>query len=124
MAAFPLLEPYRRSYDLGLFAVRSEEAFGAGPIMRYRYGTTDETGQQLSLEYILLTEAELQQIRDHYNAQLGGTVAFDLPSIIWQGHTTQVFPAGVQWRYASPPEETHATGSRYDVTVQLESVLH
>lgn len=124
MTTFPSLEPFSREYTFGAFAV-DEEVSITGGMLRYRFGDgiSEEVSQQLTLIYQYLPEADLQLIRDHHIIQQGGTLAFNLPAVIWQGHTSDVFPADVQWRYVEPPTETHRSGDQYDVSVTLESVL-
>jgi hypothetical protein len=119
MATFPALEPHRRSWDFGQYAMTEEPAW-ASTSVRYRHGRnrTENIGQGLSLSYIFLSDAEAQLIRDHYVAQQGGTLAFNLPAIVWPGPS----PADVRWVYASPPEEDQRSGGLYDVTISLVTV--
>lgn len=122
MASFPSIEPFSRSYDFGSFAGREEPAWAAG-VVRYRHGANSALGQQLSLTYIHLNDSDVQLIRNHYMLQQGGVIPFSLPAIIWSGHTSDVFPAGIRWRYDGSPQEVQRSGGLVDVTVQLRSVL-
>lgn len=121
MAIFPELEPATRSYDLGAFPLTEEPSFSAGPV-RFRHATTP-TDYRLNLEYVYLTDAQATQIRTHFQSQGGTYRSFQLPSIIWKGHTFSgdVFPVGTRWRYAEAPEETHHETGRYSITVSLVS---
>ena len=122
MAAFPVLEPYGRSFDFGDFAMSEANAFGGGSM---RFTHSDEAlGHGLSLEYLEISEADMTAIRDHYREQQGGYLSFILPAIIWQGHTTvtTLVPAFGRWKYTAPPEEDHRQGKLYNVTVSLQYV--
>lgn len=121
MAIFPELEPATRSYDLGAFPLTEEPSFSAGPV-RFRHATTP-TDYRLTLEYAYLTDAQAAQIRSHFQGQGGTYRSFQLPSIIWKGHTFSgnVFPVGTRWRYAEAPEETHHEIGRYSIAISLVS---
>ncbi len=121
MADFPALAPNSRSYDFGAFSLTQQPSFSGGSIF-FRHGLTS-TDYRLTLEYRYITDAEITQIRTHFQSQGGTYRSFQLPSIIWQGHTFSgnVFPVGTRWRYADIPEETHHEIGRYSVTIALVS---
>ena len=122
MAIFPALEPYRRSYDFGDFAMSEVSAFGGGSV---RFTHADEPlGHRLTLEYLEISDADITAIRTHYRGQQGGYLSFTLPAIIWQGHpdVETMVPASGRWKYASELEEQHLRGKLYDVTVSLQYV--
>jgi len=122
MAVFPAIQPLRRSYDFPEFPLKEEGAW-PGVAVRYRTGYAPNAtgGVVLRLTYEDLTDAQMQQIRNHYRTVQGGTVDFNLPPIIWQGNTSGITPSLARWRYLAPPEETHKSAGRFDVTIELEA---
>jgi hypothetical protein len=121
MATFPSLEPATRSYDFGLFPLTEEPSISAG-IVRFRHSVTPQN-YQLTLGYAALTDAEASLIRQHFQGQGGGYRSFQLPSIIWRGHTFSgnVAPTNTRWRYIAAPEEEHFSVGYVNVTVTLGS---
>jgi len=121
MATFPELEPATRSYDFGLLPLTEEPSVSAG-IVRFRHSTTPQN-YQLTLGYQSLTDAEASLIREHYQSQGGGYRSFQLPSIIWAGHTFSgnIVPYTTRWRYIEAPEEEHASAGYVNVNVTLGS---
>ena len=121
MATFPGLEPATRSYDFGLFPLTEQPSLSAG-IVRFRHSITPQN-YQLTLGYTALTDAEASLIRQHYQGQGGGYRSFQLPSIIWRGHTFSgnVAPTNTRWRYIETPEEEHRSAGYVNVTVTLRS---
>ena len=122
MATFPALQPAARSYTLGTYSVTEERGFGGGSI-RFIHGYSNHSFE-LSLSFVSLTQAEAALIRNHYRGQQGGFIAFPLSTEAWDGHTTfyDVMPSSLEWRYASPPSETHTRNGRVDVEVSLSTV--
>jgi hypothetical protein len=85
---------------------------------------TKRITQTLSLAYQSLTEAEYYLIFDHYAGQDGGLLPFALPSIIWEGYSAVPISATeYEWRYTASLEITPTAPGRFDVTVELESVI-
>jgi hypothetical protein len=121
MATFPELEPAARAYDFGQFPLTEEASISAGTV-RFSHGDEPEN-YRLTLGYIDLTDAEADLIRQHYQGQGGGYRSFQLPSIIWRGHTFSgnVAPYTTLWRYVAPPAEDHASGGYVTMTVELGS---
>ena len=121
MATFPELEPATRAYDFGLFPLTEEPSISAG-IVRFRHSVTPQN-YQLTLGYVALTNAEAALIREHYQGQAGGYRSFQLPPIIWKGHTFSgnVVPTNTRWRYIKTPEEKHRSAGYVNVTVALGS---
>jgi hypothetical protein len=121
MATFPALEPATRSYDFGLFPLTEEPSISAG-IVRFRHSITPQN-YQLTLGYTALTDAEANLIREHYQFQGGGYRSFQLPPIIWAGHTFSgnIVPYTTRWRYIEAPEEEHFSVGYVNVTVTLGS---
>jgi hypothetical protein len=123
MAGFPPLRPSTRRYGFGLFPLSIESTLG-GDSVRFIHGT-NRLAIQLELGYEVISEAEAQQLRDHFRGQEGGHRSFLLPSVIWAGHSNpaNIVPIGTNWVYASQPEETHRSGRLFDVAVQLAAVI-
>lgn len=123
MADFPSLEPASRSWSMGAYPVTMQPAWGMAPFA-FRHGLKP-AAHALALGYQLLTAAQAAQIRSHYHGQRGQLLPFSLPSIIWRGALSATGPVdeATQWRYVSPPEETHRVGGLVDMTVELESVI-
>jgi hypothetical protein len=121
MATFPELEPAARSYDFGLFPLTEQPSLSAG-IVRFRHSTTPQN-YQLTLGYTALTDAEASLIREHFQGQGGGYRSFQLPPIVWRGHTFtgNVVPTNTRWRYIEAPEEEHRSAGYVNVTVTLGS---
>jgi hypothetical protein len=121
MATFPALEPATRSYDFGLFPLTEEPSVSAG-IVRFRHSITPQN-YQLTLGYTALTDAEAALMREHFQGQGGGYRSFQLPPIIWKGHTFSgnIVPYTTRWRYTAAPEEEHFSTGYVNVTVALGS---
>jgi len=121
MATFPELEPATRSYDFGLFPLTEQPSLSAG-IVRFRHSVTPQN-YQLTLGYTALTDAEASLIREHFQGQGGGYRSFQLPPIIWKGHTFtgNVVPTNTRWRYIEALGEEHRSAGYVNVTVALGS---
>jgi hypothetical protein len=121
MATFPELEPATRSYDFGLFPLTEQPSLSAG-IVRFRHSVTPQN-YQLTLGYTALTDAEASLIREHFQVQGGGYRSFQLPPIVWRGHTFtgNVVPTNTRWRYIEAPEEEQRSAGYVNVTVTLGS---
>mgnify|MGYP003643176913 CR=1 FL=1 len=121
MATFPELEPATRSYDFGQFPLTEESPASSGSV-RFKHGDTSQN-YQLTLGYTALTDSEAALIRQHFQSQGGGYRSFQLPSIIWAGHTFSgnVVPYSTRWRYIETPEEEHFSVGYVNVTVTLGS---
>lgn len=123
MTLYPAIIPSTRRYGLGLFPVTVETGFGGGSV-RFLHGSR-RYGIQLELGYEYLSEAEAQDLRDHYRGQDGGHRSFLLPNAIWAGHTApdQIVPLGTAWVYADEPSEDHRSGLLFDVGIRLVQVV-
>tara|TARA_A100001201_G_scaffold140463_1_gene133601 strand:- start:697 stop:1068 length:372 start_codon:yes stop_codon:yes gene_type:complete len=122
MATFPSLEPTSRSVSLGDCPQQGHQGT-SGDVVNFKFGS-DRVGQVLSLEYDYLTEAEAQQIIDHYRGQQGFLISFDLPAAVWSGYTTRPIPAAdYEWRYIAEPTIGITSPLNYNVSVELESVI-
>lgn len=121
MADFPALEPLRREWEFPDFPTLDYEGAG-GSTVSFEYGDTP-TDQPLTLVYKLLSEAEMQLIRDHYLAQQS-VHPFNLPAICFAGYVTPAdfFDPTQQWLYDGEPEEELVSVGNYNVDVALRSV--
>ena len=101
MANFPSIVPNQRTFSLGNNPQEQYESpDGVG--VRFLYSKTKQLNQTLSLEFVALTEAQINSITDHFAGQEGSLIPFDLPSEIWSGYSTvPVSSSNYQWRYAS-----------------------
>lgn len=118
-AAYPALKPVSRTYNMGQFAVSREIGFGGGQV-KFLHGDY-VSGLTMSLTYENLTQAEMASIRDHYRGQQGTVINFLLPADIWAGQSSviNIVPAGMRWKYSSPPEEAQKAGGYVDSKVEL-----
>lgn len=89
-------------------ATESDEAGGS---VRFLHGE-ESIRLTMELTYEGLTRAEATTLRDHYRDQQGAHIDFQLPAVIWAGHSSvdNIVPAGQHWRYGAEPEEDHVTG--------------
>lgn len=106
MADFPSLIPTARSFQLGQYPVKTYRAL-SGAVVRRSFGNRP-FGYTLELEFGNVSEAIVNTIIDHYNLQVGGTIGFAIPSIVFAGYTSvlqsKVRTAfGIEWLYAEPP---------------------
>lgn len=124
MADFPAIEPTRRAYDLGGYAMSATGSL-SGASVRFNHSTT-MIGARLTLTFADMPDAELETLRDHSRGQDGEFVSFRLPvATIWRGHTDPEFlaPASDRWVYDGEIDEGPAKpGGFYDVTVNLRHV--
>jgi hypothetical protein len=121
MATFPSLEPATRGYDFGQFPLSEEPSVSAG-IVRFRHGLASQN-HQLTLGYVDLVDAEATLIRQHFQGQGGGYRSFQLPPIVWKGHSFSgnIVPTNTRWRYTAAPEEEHRSAGYVNLTVTLGS---
>ena len=122
MSDFPSLEPSSRSFDLGEFPVVQVARYGRNA-QRFLQGSA-AFGQQLTLTYREISDADAQLLRDHYEAQDADVVAFYLPDIIWLGHTDSAIglPFDGWFRYAGEPQEQALDNGQVTMTVQLRVI--
>ena len=123
MADFPAIEPTRRSYDFGTYAMSATGSL-SGASVRFSHSST-MIGAKLTLFFADMPDAELETLRDHFREHDGGYRSFLLPAIIWQGHTDPEFlaPATDRWVYDGELDEGPAKqGGFHDVTANLRHV--
>lgn len=122
MATFPLLTPNSRSLDLGNYPQVVHVAV-SGINLRFLQGSK-RTNQILTLGYSNITETDLQLIYTHYETQEGTLVPFDLPAAVWEGYASVPISAvDYNWRYAGTIAVDTGAPLRYNVSVQLVSVV-
>lgn len=122
MAVYPELEPAEREYTFGNFSIGNAPTVSAGAVRFLHTETANE--YKLRLVYNYLSDRQANDLRFHYLLSSGGFLSFELPAIIWKGHSFSgnVVPIGTKWIYAAPPEEEHLDLGRVNVTVDLTSV--
>lgn len=118
MADFPSLYADAISYDIGALNISEEPTIGGGPI-RFRHSLRT-TGGIVRLSYANLTQAQMQQIRDHWIDSDGTHRYFAVPTAIWGG--APVGEATSIFRYDEPPEEEQL-GVFFNVTVTLRMLF-
>ena len=122
MATFPSLTPNSRSLDLGNYPQVVHVAV-SGINLRFLQGSK-RINQILTLGYSNITETDLQLIYTHYETQEGTLVPFDLPAAVWAGYASVPISAvDYNWRYAGTIAVDTASPLRYNVSVQLVSVV-
>lgn len=123
MANFPSIVPNKRTFGLGNNPQEQYESpDGVG--VRFLHSNTKRVGQTLSLQFIALTETQINSITNHFAGQEGSLIAFDLPSEIWSGYSTvPVSASDYQWRYASTFNiESGGVTGRFNVSIELVAV--
>lgn len=122
MATFPSLTPNSRSLDLGNYPQVVHVAV-SGVNLRFLQGSK-RINQILTLGYSNITETDLQLIYTHYETQEGTLVPFDLPAAVWEGYASVPISAvDYNWRYAGTIAVDTGAPLRYNVSVQLVSVV-
>jgi type II secretory pathway pseudopilin PulG len=116
MEAFPALTPNEIGFDLGTPNI-SEVATFAGPV-RFRHSQRINN-HALQLVFRGISQAQVNQLRQHYSDAGGTHRYFELPVAAWGGLT--VVNNSSLYRYASTPEEDHQ-GLYYNVSISLKIV--
>lgn len=114
--AFPSLAPNEIGFDMGRSNISEVSTF-AGPI-RFRHSQR-VNGHELNLTYRGLSQADVEELRNHYAVSQGTHNYFQVPAVLWGGLTV-VNPDSI-YRYLGPPEEQHQ-GLYYNVTVSLRVI--
>tara|TARA_R100000406_G_scaffold37168_1_gene24619 strand:- start:353 stop:730 length:378 start_codon:yes stop_codon:yes gene_type:complete len=123
MADFPSIVPNQRTFGLGNNPQgQYESPDGVG--VRFLYSETKRLEQTLSLEFVALTETQINSITNHFAGQEGSLIPFDLPSEVWSGYSTvPVSSSDYQWRYASTFNvESGGVTGRFNVKIDLVTV--
>jgi hypothetical protein len=118
---YPALIPAARVYTPGntpQSRFTSLNGISAG----YRRGNR-RMGQSLQLTYLSLVESEIDLLKTHYFDSQGSYGIFFLSAETWNGLATPPIPllSDYAWKYSEPLVISHASYSRYNVEVQLET---
>ena len=122
MAVFPALEPAEREYTFGNFSISNAPAANAGTIRFLHANVANAYGLRLVFNY--LSDKQANDLRFHYILNSSGFLSFELPAIIWKGHSFSgnIVPIASKWIYVAPPQEEHIDLGRVNVTVDLQTV--
>lgn len=122
MATFPALTPNSRALNLGNYPQVVHVA-ASGINLRFLQGSK-RINQILTLGYSNITETDLQLIYTHFETQEGTLIPFDLPAAVWSGYASVPISAvDYNWRYAGTIAVDTGSPLRYNVSVQLLSVV-
>jgi len=103
MAQFPAIAPDEISFNLGGMNVTTEETKSVGPVM-FRH-SLKTNNYELSATFDNLSDAQVEEIREHYQGQGGSALGFSVPPVIWGG--LNVVPIDSNYHYVAAPSETH-----------------
>ncbi len=122
MATFPSITPSARLYTQGDFP-SAIQASSNGVTTGYRRGNR-RINQTLQLSFNNLTEAQVTQIRNHYDGQNGSFTIFYLSAEVWAGYTTPpvALISDFAWLYANAPTISDGIVSKWNVEIELVSV--
>lgn len=125
MPTFPTLTPAVRTWTPGDYLSAASVGI-SGRQVNVRISNAIK-GSELRLEFVALTQAELNTLIQHYNGQQGSYQAFGLVSENWIGvsNPNNYTLSGYLWRYAEPPKvEDFAADdqTRFNVSLKLASV--
>ena len=122
MATFPSLTPSSRLYTQGNFP-SAIQASSNGVTTGFRRGNR-RINQTLQLSFNNLTEAQVTQIRNHFDGQNGSFSIFYLSAEVWAGYTTPPVPlvSDFAWLYANAPTISDGIVSKWNVEIELVSV--
>lgn len=123
MADFPSLIPTSRSFDPGDYP-KQEYRTLSGAVWKRVFGSV-RVGMTLNLEFANITDNNAALIINHYRAQVGTIVGFNIPeSFIYGGMSSSLVSAvdissSVEWVYAGPPSVTSVVPGISTVSVSL-----
>lgn len=121
MSTYPAVIPSTRGHTPGSYPVTAYAATSRAET-RLRHGNRI-VGQQLTLGYDNITEAEWLQLRAHYLAHQPIRRSFNLPAAVLQGEASAQFEAeGYSWIYAGMTEPEDTQPDIHSVTVNLERI--
>ena len=124
---FPTLKPTARTFESGDFPVKVYKAQN-GSEHRILYGSR-RTNMRLSLTVANITDAEAEQILDHYDQVQGtfGTVILQMKDAKagWAGNKDALGAGahGNSFRYENPPQLTSVRPGVSTVTVNFIGVI-
>ena len=121
-AAFPSLKPSTRSWTPGSPPVATFSSL-SGVESRVLLGAA-AVGSSLQLSFENRTEADAQQVTDHFAAANGMYEVFDLPAEAFAGMASfgHVKPSAFKWRYQDVPAVTYQMPNVVSVVVKLVAV--
>jgi hypothetical protein len=127
--AFPTLIPSTRSFDPGNWPVKSYNAQN-GTEIRLLYGNT-RFNLQIALTYSNISDTDAETFLVHYINQTGTFKAFNLTTEEataifggWNGTPVALRePAGVEWRYNTPPKIEAVVPGVSTVSIVLKGVI-
>ena len=122
MANFPSITPSTRLYTQGNFP-SAIQASSNGVTTGFRRGNR-RINQTLQLSFNNLTEAQVTQIRNHYDGQNGSFSIFYLSAEVWAGYTTPpvALVSDFAWLYANAPTISDGIVSKWNIEIELVSV--
>lgn len=124
---FPTLVPTSRTFESGDFPVKTFKSQN-GAEHRILYGSR-RTNMKLSLSFANITDAQAEQILDHYESVQGtfGTVIIQMADgkAGWAGNRDALGAGehGNSFRYESPPKLTSVRPGVSTVTVNFIGVI-
>lgn len=119
---FPLLTPTSREFAPGDWPVKRFNS-QSGSEIRILYGN-QRSNAKLNLGYDNISDSDAQQFLTDYDAQLGTSRTFNLPSEVLTGTTVAMrAPAGAKWRYDAEPQIRSVRPGINSVTVNLVAVI-
>ena len=122
MANFPSITRSTRLYTQGNFP-SAIQASSNGVTTGFRRGNR-RINQTLQLSFNNLTEAQVTQIRNHYDGQNGSFSIFYLSAEVWAGYTTPpvALVSDFAWLYANAPTISDGIVSKWNIEIELVSV--
>ena len=126
-AKFPTIEPTSRTFEPGDFPVKTYKTQN-GVEHRVLYGSR-RTNLKVSLTFANITDAQAEQILDHYDSVQGtfGTLSIDMSSGKkgWEGNEDALGAGahGNSFRYEKSPQLVQVRPGISTVTVNLIGVL-
>jgi hypothetical protein len=122
MSLFPSVQPSARTFTPGTIPINSYQAL-SGKEVRVLLADT-VSNHSLALTFSNILEAPAKSILDHWYAQSGTALAFNLPAAVWAGwaeYESAITPTQ-KWRYDSVPRVVAVSPGIMTVTVQLVSL--
>ena len=119
---FPSLTPSARTFVPGGVPLVQKQTL-SGSVSGFRRGNR-RINQTLQLSYQNLTEAQVTEIRNHFDDRQGTFKTFYLSNETWAGYDSPPVPllSDNIWRYVNPPIISDGFTSRWNIEIELESV--
>ena len=122
MSLFPSIKPSSRQFSVGALPVNTFQAL-SGKEVRVVLGDTMH-GHSVSLSFSNIQEPAVKLITDHWYAQNGTALAFNLPQSVWAGwdqYESAITP-DQKWRYSGQPSIAAVSPGIMNVSVELVSL--